>query len=88
MEKTGSMRSPPWHPPASGWSPAGAQRAVVRQVLNGETGPIGDAVIINAAAAIAAYRGLDGDLLDALAAGFREAEHAVDSGAVKQALER
>lgn len=62
--------------------------AVVQRVLDGEPGPIRDAVLVNAAAAIAAYRGLDNDLLDVLTAGLREAENAVDSGAARHALDR
>jgi hypothetical protein len=61
---------------------------VVRQVLGSETGPVRDAVLINAAAAIASYRGMDGSILDAVAARLREAAHAVDSDAARTTLDR
>jgi anthranilate phosphoribosyltransferase len=66
-----------------------ARNAVVaRQVLGGVTGPVRDAVLVNAGAAIASYRGLDGDLTDAAAAGLHEASNALDSGAAKAVLDR
>jgi anthranilate phosphoribosyltransferase len=66
----------------------GYNAAVARRILDGETGPVRDAVLVNAAAAIASYRGLDGDLLQALASGLGEAEKAIDSGAAKVTLAR
>lgn len=62
--------------------------AVARRVFAGDEGPVRDAVVLNAGAAIAAYRGLDGDLHQAIAAGMAEAEHAIDSGAATARLER
>ncbi|MBB4943261.1 anthranilate phosphoribosyltransferase [Streptosporangium album] len=50
---------------------------VVRQTLAGRRGPVRDAVLLNAAAAIAAYDGLDGDLTGALARGLERATRAV-----------
>jgi anthranilate phosphoribosyltransferase len=47
-----------------------------------------DAVLLNAAAAIAAYRGLEGPLTDALRSGLAAAAEAVDSGAAAQVLAR
>ncbi|GAA4382903.1 hypothetical protein GCM10023088_49040 [Actinomadura verrucosospora] len=44
---------------------------VARRIVEGDTGPGRDAVLINAAAAIAAYRGLDGDVRARMAAGLR-----------------
>ncbi|GLY78017.1 anthranilate phosphoribosyltransferase [Actinoallomurus iriomotensis] len=61
---------------------------VVRRLVEGEAGPIRDAVLINAAAAIASYRGLNGALHDALAAGLGEAAAAIDSGGAKDVLDR
>jgi len=66
--------------------------AVARSVLAGTPGPVRDAVLLNAAAAIAAYDGLAGsglaDLTGALAAGIERAARSVDSGAATNTLER
>lgn len=61
--------------------------AVTRRLLDGETGPVRDAVCLNAAAAIAAYRG-PGDLPAALADGLAAAAGAIDSGAAAAVLDR
>ncbi|MGH3714181.1 MAG: anthranilate phosphoribosyltransferase [Micromonosporaceae bacterium] len=61
---------------------------VVRRLLAGDPGPVRDAVVINAAAAIAAFTGLDGDLGDALRDGIERANQAIDSGAVAAVLDR
>jgi anthranilate phosphoribosyltransferase len=60
---------------------------VARRVLAGERGPVRDAVLVNAAAALAAHDGLDGDLPKALAAGLERAVAAVDSGAAAATLQ-
>jgi anthranilate phosphoribosyltransferase len=57
-------------------------------LLAGERGPVRDAVLLNAAAAIAAYDGIDGPLLDALRAGLDRATAALDSGAAARLLDR
>jgi anthranilate phosphoribosyltransferase len=63
--------------------------AVVREVLAGGAPAVRDAVLLNAAAAIAAYDGFAGrTLVDMLAAGLAEAADAVDSGAAAALLER
>lgn len=62
--------------------------AVAHAVFAGERGPVRDAVLINAAAAIAAYRGVDGELGAALAPALEEAAQAIDSGAAAALLER
>jgi anthranilate phosphoribosyltransferase len=67
-----------------------------RRVLAGETGPVRDAVLVNAAAAIAAYEGFAApgapvtaeDVNKALATGLERAAAAVDSGAAASALTR
>jgi anthranilate phosphoribosyltransferase len=62
---------------------------VVRRVLAGETGPVRDAVVANAAAGIAAYEGaLGGDLVTALRDGVARAEKSIDSGSAAATLER
>ncbi len=63
--------------------------AVVREVLAGRGEAVRDAVLLNAAAAIAAYDGLAGrDLTGAVGAGLEEAAGAVDSGAAADVLAR
>jgi anthranilate phosphoribosyltransferase len=60
-----------------------------RRVLAGETGPVRDAVLINAAAALAAYDGLrDEDLSKALCVGVERAAEAIDSGKAAATLRR
>jgi len=64
---------------------------VARRVLAGQTGPVQDAVVINAAAALAAHAGPghdDNALHEALAAGMERARHAINSGAAAELLER
>ncbi|MGC5013881.1 anthranilate phosphoribosyltransferase [Streptosporangium sp. DT93] len=72
----------------------------VRDLLDGRTGPVRDAVLLNAAAALVAFDGVTGgasaagagsaveDLDAAMAAGYERAVRAVDSGAAAGALER
>ena len=62
--------------------------AVVREVLGGYSGPIRDAVLLNAAAAIAAF---DEDVFDldaGLERGLNQARHAIDSGSAAEVLDR
>lgn len=61
---------------------------VVRRLLAGETGPVRDAVLLNAGAALAVHAAEDGDPLDRLAAGIERARSSVDSGAAGTTLER
>jgi anthranilate phosphoribosyltransferase len=62
--------------------------SVVRALLDGKPGPVRDAVLLNAAAAVAAYRALDGSLEDRLADGLSAATEALDSGAAAAVLDR
>ena len=61
--------------------------AAVHRLLQGEAGPVRDAVLLNAAAGIAAHDVRSGPLEERLAAGLGRAEEAVDSGAAKAKLE-
>lgn len=60
--------------------------SVVHRVLDGETGPVRDAVLLNAAAGIAAADPRDASLEERLAEGLARAVDAVDSGATKRKL--
>ncbi|WP_375492478.1 anthranilate phosphoribosyltransferase [uncultured Jatrophihabitans sp.] len=63
--------------------------AVVRDVLGGKAPDVRTVVLLNAAAAIAAFDGLDaGRLHDALARGLRIAAETIDSGAASTLLDR
>jgi anthranilate phosphoribosyltransferase len=62
---------------------------VARRVFAGETGPVRDAVLVNAAAAIAARGGLSKeDLPGQLKVGIDRAAAAIDSGAASDLLRR
>jgi anthranilate phosphoribosyltransferase len=61
---------------------------VVRRVLAAEPGPVRDAVLLNAGAALAVYDDPGASVGDALAAGFEKARQAVDSGAAQATLDR
>ncbi|WP_232667911.1 anthranilate phosphoribosyltransferase [Pseudonocardia sp. TRM90224] len=78
-------------------SPVGALRggdrahnaAVVHDVLGGRSGPVRDAVLLNAAAAMVAHDSVAGplpDVVGALAAGVELASRSVDSGAAAHTL--
>lgn len=62
--------------------------AVVRRVLEGETGPVRDAVLLNAGAALAVHEAPGEPVDTALAAGMERAREAVDSGAAAALLDR
>ncbi|RBY82578.1 anthranilate phosphoribosyltransferase [Geodermatophilus sp. TF02-6] len=61
---------------------------VFRRVVAGEPGPVRDAVLLNAAAALAAFDERGVRLHDALAAGLERAAAAVDDGRAQAQLER
>jgi anthranilate phosphoribosyltransferase len=61
---------------------------VLRDVLGGATGPVRDAVLLTAAAALVARGGWGDDLVGALRSGLDRAATAVDSGAAAERLAR
>ncbi|GGU37293.1 anthranilate phosphoribosyltransferase [Streptomyces daghestanicus] len=61
---------------------------VARRLLNGERGPVRDAVLLNAAAALVALEPGAGPLTDRIRAGMERAAESVDSGAARRVLER
>jgi anthranilate phosphoribosyltransferase len=68
---------------------AQANAEVVRRLLAGDKGPVRDAVVLNAAAALVALdSGAEGPLEDRLEAALRRANESIDSGAAAAALER
>jgi anthranilate phosphoribosyltransferase len=67
---------------------AASNAAVVREVVAGEPGPVRDAVLLNAGAALAVHAAEAGDLLDRLASGIQRARHAIDSGDAGRTLGR
>lgn len=60
----------------------------VRDLVAGKTGPVRDAVVLNAAGAIAAFRGLSADVHADLEAALGQATLALDSGAASTLLDR
>ncbi len=59
-----------------------------RRTFAGETGPVRDAVLVNAAAAFTAQAGFPGSFSDDMRAGIARAAATVDSGAATALLER
>jgi anthranilate phosphoribosyltransferase len=62
--------------------------AAATRMFAGEPGPIRDAVLVNAAAALAAHGGFPGEFHETLRAGIARAGETVDSGAATALLER
>ena len=61
---------------------------VVRRVLAGDRGPVREAVVLNAGAALAVHEAAPGTPDERLAAGILRAADAIDSGAAEAALAR
>ena len=61
---------------------------VTRRFLEGEKGPVRDAVLLNAAAALVAYDGVGESLVDELRLATDRAADAVDTGAAADVLTR
>ena len=64
-----------------------ANAQVIRDVVDGARGPVRDAVVLNAGAALAVEAGA-GDPLEGLADGITRAAQALDSGAARAVLDR
>ncbi|HSX66638.1 anthranilate phosphoribosyltransferase [Nocardioides sp.] len=60
---------------------------VVRRLLAGERGPVRDAVVLNAGAALAIHDTEGGEILAKIKAGMERAEAAIDSGAAAAKLQ-
>ncbi len=67
---------------------AGTNAKVLRALLAGDAGAVRDTVLLNAAGAIAAFKGFSGDLTADLAAGMTAAATAVDTGRAASLLDR
>lgn len=85
--------------PAAIGIPAGTREALlggdatvnaqaVRDLVAGKAGPVRDAVVLNAVAAVAAYEGFSADLASDLRAQLHRVEQALDSGAAADLLRR
>ncbi|MEU3735864.1 anthranilate phosphoribosyltransferase [Streptomyces sp. NPDC032198] len=61
---------------------------VALRLLDGEKGPVRDAVLLNTAAALVALSPGEGTLVEQIGAGIAKAAQAIDSGSAKTALER
>jgi anthranilate phosphoribosyltransferase len=62
--------------------------AAFRSVLEGSSGAVRDAVLLNAAAGIAAHAAAGGPLAERLSSGLERARQAIDSGAAADLLQR
>ncbi|MCF6522967.1 anthranilate phosphoribosyltransferase [Streptomyces sp. JJ36] len=61
---------------------------VARRLLDGEKGPVRDAVLLNSAAALAALEPEEGPLVERIGAGLVRAAESLDSGAARNVLDR
>jgi anthranilate phosphoribosyltransferase len=68
---------------------AASNAAVVREVLAGKTGPVRDAVLLNAAAGlVSADLQADGPLVERMRAAYARAAESIDSGAASAVLDK
>jgi anthranilate phosphoribosyltransferase len=98
MVHEGEVTTATVDPAALGLAPATAEdlrggdathnAGVVRRLLEGERGPVRDAVLLNAGAALAVYDAPGQPVDEALPAGLARATEAIDSGAAQATLDR
>jgi anthranilate phosphoribosyltransferase len=62
--------------------------SVVRRLLAGEQGPVRDAVLLNAGAALAVHAAEPGSVVERLQAGLARAAESIDSGKAQASLDR
>ncbi|MEU2350867.1 anthranilate phosphoribosyltransferase [Modestobacter sp. NPDC049651] len=86
LDPTALGISPPGPDALRGGDPA-HNAAVFRSLVAGERGPVRDAVLLNAAAALAAFDPRGGRLHDVLADGLARAAAAVDDGRARATLD-
>ncbi len=67
---------------------AASNADVVRRLLAGDRGPVRDAVVLNAGAALAVHSAEEGTPVERLAAGIVRAEAAIDQGEAAASLDR
>ena len=79
---------PPARPADLAGGDAAVNAAAARDLFAGKTGPVRDAVVLNAAAALATHAGLTGDLTADLGRGMERAQAALDAGAAALLLDR
>ncbi|MGH3488850.1 MAG: anthranilate phosphoribosyltransferase [Actinopolymorphaceae bacterium] len=79
---------PPAHADALRGGDVAHNTTVCRQLLAGERGPVRDAVLLNAGAALAVHERSDAALVDRIRAGYARAEESVDSGKAAAVLDR
>ena len=95
----GTVRSESFDPGSLGIAPgtldqlrggdAAHNAGVARDLLAGDgSSAVRDAVLLNAAAALAAYAGGDGSLVDRLRAGWEQAAQSLDGGSARSLLDR
>ncbi|WP_166355255.1 anthranilate phosphoribosyltransferase [Phytoactinopolyspora limicola] len=84
----GDLGIPPGRAEALRGKDAAYNADVARQLLAGESGPVRDAVLLNAAAGLAAFGASGAPLVERLRVGLDTARTAVDSGAAAAVLER
>ena len=73
---------------ASHLAPPPIAAAVFRALVAGRTGPVRDAVLLNAAGALIAFDGTPAHLADAFPAALERAAAAIDGGAAARLLAR
>ena len=84
----GAVGIPPARPEDLRGGDVGHNADVVRRVLDGETGPVRDAVLLNAAAALAVYDHPEQSVEEVLPPAYARAGEAIDSGAAASLLAR